>query len=72
LYAASNNPWQLGGRGRAAIDAIAMPLDPAFGIAMVVVFFQDWRCHEYYSYAGNLYCHQHHHMMLRAIVIQNK
>ena len=32
-----------------------MPLDPAFGFAMVVFFFEDWLHHEYYSYAGNMY-----------------
>ena len=31
---------------------IAMPLDLAFGSAMVVLFFKDWLPHEYYSYAG--------------------
>ena len=31
-----------------------MPLDPAFGFAMVGVFFEDWRSHEIYSYAGNV------------------
>jgi len=34
---------------------IAMPLDPAFGFAMVVFFFEDWLHHEYYSYAGNVH-----------------
>ena len=33
---------------------IAMPIDPAFGFAMVVFFFEDWIPHEYYSYAENL------------------
>jgi hypothetical protein len=33
---------------------IAMPLDPAFGFAMVGVFIQDCCCHEYYSYAENV------------------
>ena len=32
---------------------IAMPLDPAFGFAMVVFFFEDWIPHDYYSYAEN-------------------
>jgi hypothetical protein len=32
-----------------------MPLDPAFGFAMVVFFFEDWLHHEYYSYAGNVH-----------------
>jgi hypothetical protein len=42
-----------------------MPLDPAFGFAMVVFFFEDWLHHEYYSYAGNVHgggrreCHPH-------------
>jgi len=31
-----------------------MPLDPAFGFAMVVFFFEDWIPHEYYSYAENI------------------
>jgi hypothetical protein len=33
---------------------IAMPIDPAFGFAMVVFFFEDWIPHDYYSYAENL------------------
>ncbi len=32
-----------------------MPLDPAFGFAMVVFFFEDWLHHEDYSYAGNVH-----------------
>jgi hypothetical protein len=32
-----------------------MPLDPVFGFAMVVFFFDDWLHHEYYSYAGNVH-----------------
>ena len=39
--------------GRRPCITIAMPLDPAFGFAMVGVFFQDRRCHEYYFYTGN-------------------
>ncbi len=31
-----------------------MPLDPAFGFAMVVFFFEDWIPHDSYSYAENL------------------
>ncbi len=48
------NPGWTRSRGRAAVDTIAMPLDPAFGFAMVGVFFEDWRSHEIYSYAGNV------------------
>jgi hypothetical protein len=40
--------------GRRPCITIAMPLDPAFGFAMVVFFFEDWIPHEYYSYAENL------------------
>ena len=40
--------------GRRPFITIAMPLDPAFGFAMVVFFFEDWIPHEYYSYAENL------------------
>ena len=38
--------------GRRPFITIAMPLDPAFGFAMVVFFFEDWIPHEYYSYAA--------------------
>ena len=31
-----------------------MPLDLAFGFAMVVFFFVNWIPHNYYSYAENL------------------
>jgi hypothetical protein len=31
-----------------------LPLDLAFGFAMVGVFFQELLCHEYYSYTGNV------------------
>ena len=40
--------------GRRPFITIAMPLDPAFGFAMVVFFFEDWIPHAYYSYAENL------------------
>jgi len=40
--------------GHLSFITIAMPLDPAFGFAMVVFFFEDWIPHEYYSYEENL------------------
>ena len=42
---------QIPGGGQLFIT-IAMPLDLAFGSAMVVLFFKDWLPLEYYSYAG--------------------
>ena len=44
---------EISGGGQLFIT-IAMPLDPAFGFAMVVIFFEDWIPHDYYSYAENL------------------
>ena len=44
---------EVAGGGRLFIT-IVMPLDPAFGFAMVMFFFEDWIPHEYYSYAENL------------------
>jgi len=49
----STHRKEIPGGGRPFIT-IAMPLDPAFGFAMVVFFFEDWIPHEYYSYAENL------------------
>jgi hypothetical protein len=42
-----------GGGGQLFIN-IDMPLDPEFGFAMVVFFFEDWIPHDYYYYAENL------------------
>ena len=49
----STHRKEIPGVGRPFIT-IAMPLDPAFGFAMVVFFFENWIPHEYYSYAENL------------------
>ena len=49
----STHRKEIPGVGRPFITT-AMPLDPAFGFAMVVFFFEDWIPHEYYSYAENL------------------
>jgi len=49
----STHHKEIPGGGRPFIT-IAMPLDPAFGFAMVVFFFEDWIPHEYYSYTENL------------------
>jgi hypothetical protein len=49
----STHRVEVAGGGRLFIT-IAMPLDPAFGFAMVVFFFEDWIPHAYYSYAENL------------------
>ena len=45
---------EISGEGQLLFITIAMPIDPAFGFAMVVFFFEDWIPHDYYSYAENL------------------
>jgi hypothetical protein len=46
--------YEISGEGQLLFITIAMPLDPAFGFAMVVFFFEDWIPHDDYSYAENL------------------
>ena len=40
--------------GRRPFITKVMLLDPAFGFAMVVFFFENWIPHEYYFYEENL------------------